>query len=143
MTMKMLSDPRPANLYIGPDRVACYNEAFSIVAASRHPMMMAATCKEALPATWPFLSQMMLDIERTGVTFSLGSFEMSIEKTEGFLEEYAPAPCIRKETNFLGHGMTLWSYQSEDKTAEYLQCIIPDSTSLKALYPLAEIDYFA
>jgi hypothetical protein len=131
MTMKMLSDPRPANLYIGPDRVACYNEAFSIVAASRHPMMMAATCKEALPATW------------TGVTFSLGSFEMSIEKTEGFLEEYAPAPCIRKETNFLGHGMTLWSYQSEDKTAEYLQCIIPDSTSLKALYPLAEIDYFA
>lgn len=87
MTMKMLSDPRPANLYVGSDRVAIYNEPFSVVAASRHPFMMGATCEAALPATWPFLSQMFNDIERTGNAFSLGSFEMSVEKVAGFLEE--------------------------------------------------------
>lgn len=92
MTMKMLSDPRPANLYVGPDRVSIYNEPFSIIAASRHPFMMAATCETALPATWPFLSQIFNEIERTGEAFSVGEFEMSVEKVAGFLEEYTTLP---------------------------------------------------
>lgn len=89
MTMKMLSDPRPANLYVGPDRVAVYNEPFSVIAASRHPFMMGATCEAALPATWPMLSQIFDGIERTGEAFSAGSFEMSVEKVSGSLEEYS------------------------------------------------------
>jgi hypothetical protein len=92
MTMKMLSDPRPANLYIGPDRVACYNEAFSTVASDRHPIMMAAACRKALKTTAPALLPKMREIERTGVAISLGSFEVDIEWTEGFLEEYDPSP---------------------------------------------------
>lgn len=87
MIMKMLSDPRPANLYVGPDRIAVYNEPFSIVAASRHPFMMASTCEAALPVTWPFLSPVFDEIERTGEAFSAGSFEMGVEKVAGFLEE--------------------------------------------------------
>lgn len=90
MTMKMLSDPRPANLYVGPDRIAIYNEPFSIIAASRHPFMMGATCEAALPATWPFLSRIFDGIEKSGEAFSAGSFEMSVEKVAGFLEEYFP-----------------------------------------------------
>lgn len=87
MTMKMLSDPRPANLYVGPDRVAVYNEPFSVIAASRHPFMMGATCEAALPATWPLLSQVFENIERTGDAFSVGAFEMTVEKVAGFSEE--------------------------------------------------------
>lgn len=89
MVMKMLSDPRPANIYVGPDRVAVYNEPFSVVAASRHPFMMGATCRAALPATWPILSQIFNEIERTDEPFSAGSFEMGVEKVAGCLEEYS------------------------------------------------------
>lgn len=85
----MLSDPRPANIYVGPDRVAVYNEPFSVIAASRHPFMMGATCEAALPATWPLLSQVFDGIESTNEAFSAGSFEMGVEKVAGFLEEYA------------------------------------------------------
>lgn len=87
MVMKMLSDPRPANLYVGPSKIAVYNEPFSIVAASRHPFMMASTCEAALPLTWPILSAVFEEIERTGEAFSAGSFEMGVEKVAGFLEE--------------------------------------------------------
>lgn len=49
--------------------------------------MMGSTAKDAMPATWPFLSQMFDDIDRTGKAFSTPEFEMIVEKTNGFLEE--------------------------------------------------------
>lgn len=71
----------------GPTRIAIYNEPFVHLAASRHPMMMGSTAKEALPATWPFISQVFDEVEKTGVAFSTPDFEMSVEKTRGFIEE--------------------------------------------------------
>lgn len=50
-------------------------------------MMMGSTAKEALPATWPFISQVFDEVEKTGVAFSTPDFEMSVEKTRGFIEE--------------------------------------------------------
>ena len=87
MTLKMLRDPRPANLYWGPDRVAIYNEPFSIMAASRHPAMMGVTAEVAMPATWPFLSVMMQQVEDSTTAFSLPEFEMEVHKASDLLEE--------------------------------------------------------
>lgn len=49
--------------------------------------MMGATAEKAMPATYPMLAQIFDEIERTGVAFSMPEFEMSVEKTTGFLEE--------------------------------------------------------
>ena len=49
--------------------------------------MMGSTAQQALPATWPFLSQVFDKVEETGVAFSTPGFEMSVEKTKGFVEE--------------------------------------------------------
>lgn len=87
MVYKMLADPRPACLYWGKDRVAIYNEPFTTIAYSRHPGMMGAQAKDAMPATWPFLYSMFNEIERSGVAFSAPEFEMEVHKQDGFLEE--------------------------------------------------------
>lgn len=47
MVLKMLGDPRPANLYWGNSRIAIYNEAFAVIAHSRHPATMGSTAEEA------------------------------------------------------------------------------------------------
>ena len=49
--------------------------------------MMGSTAQLALPATWPFLSQVFDRVEETGIAFSTSDFEMSVEKTKGFVEE--------------------------------------------------------
>jgi PAS domain-containing protein len=87
MVLKMLRDPRPANLYWGQDRIAIYNEAFSVIAHSRHPAMMGSTAEEAMPATWPFLKVIMQQIQDTDVAFHMPEFEMEVHKESGFLEE--------------------------------------------------------
>ncbi|TIA13541.1 hypothetical protein D6C80_06251 [Aureobasidium pullulans] len=87
MTLKMLADPRPANLYWGQDRIAIYNEPFAVMAHSRHPAMMGATAADAMPATWPFLKVMMQQVQDTNTAFSLPEFEMEVHKENGFLEE--------------------------------------------------------
>ncbi|RDW72853.1 hypothetical protein BP6252_06760 [Coleophoma cylindrospora] len=87
MTLKMLSDPRPANLYWGPSHIAIYNAPFVLIAHSRHPIMMGSTAQDSMPATWPFLSQVFKEVARTGVAFSIPEFEMTVEKTQGFMEE--------------------------------------------------------
>ncbi|RDW87909.1 hypothetical protein BP5796_03603 [Coleophoma crateriformis] len=87
MTLKMLSDPRPANLYWGPSYIAIYNAPFVLIAHSRHPAMMGSTAQDAMPATWPFLSQVFKEVARTSVAFSFPEFEMTVEKTHGFMEE--------------------------------------------------------
>lgn len=50
-------------------------------------MMMGSPASAVLPATYPFLSKIFDEIERTGVAFSPPEFEMSVEKVAGFLEE--------------------------------------------------------
>ncbi|GAB7356837.1 hypothetical protein MBLNU459_g7712t2 [Dothideomycetes sp. NU459] len=87
MTHKMLADPRPACLYWGEDRTAIYNEPFVEIAYSRHPAMMGAAAEVAMPATWPFLSQMFDEVYRSGNAFSAPDFEMEVNKAHGFLEE--------------------------------------------------------
>ncbi|KAG9605573.1 putative histidine kinase-like protein M3YPp, partial [Aureobasidium melanogenum] len=87
MVLKMLGDPRPANLYWGSGRIAIYNEAFSIMAHSRHPAMMGSTAEAAMPATWPFLKPMMQQVEDTKKAFHMPEFEMEVHKESGFLEE--------------------------------------------------------
>jgi signal transduction histidine kinase len=87
MVLKMLNDPRPANLYWGPDRIAIYNQPFSIMAHSRHPAMMGATAQEAMPATWPFLKLIMQQVQDTNKAFHMPEFEMEVHKESGFLEE--------------------------------------------------------
>lgn len=49
--------------------------------------MMGAPARVAMPATWPFLSQMFDEVERTGQAFSESEFEMEVHKENGFLEE--------------------------------------------------------
>jgi signal transduction histidine kinase len=87
MVLKMLRDPRPANLYWGQDRIAIYNEAFSVMAHSRHPAMMGSTAEEAMPATWPFLKVIMQQVQDSDVAFHMPEFEMEVHKESGFLEE--------------------------------------------------------
>lgn len=87
MVLKMLHDPRPANLYWGRDRIAIYNQPFSVMAHSRHPAMMGATAKDAMPATWPFLKLLMQQVEDTTEAFHMPEFEMEVHKESGFLEE--------------------------------------------------------
>ncbi|KAG9852617.1 putative histidine kinase-like protein M3YPp, partial [Aureobasidium melanogenum] len=87
MVLKMLGDPRPANLYWGKGRIAIYNEHFSIMAHSRHPAMMGSTAEAAMPATWPFLGPMMQQVEDTKKAFHMPEFEMEVHKESGFLEE--------------------------------------------------------
>ncbi|KAI4752514.1 hypothetical protein E4T52_15232 [Aureobasidium sp. EXF-3400] len=87
MVLKMLKDPRPANLYWGQTRIAIYNEPFSIMAHSRHPAMMGSTAAAAMPATWPFLKIMMQQVHDTQVAFHMPEFEMEVHKESGFLEE--------------------------------------------------------
>ena len=57
------------------------------LAFSRHPKMMGSAAKDAMPATWPFLSEMFNQVERSGVAFSNPEFEMMVHKKSGFLEE--------------------------------------------------------
>lgn len=71
----------------GKSRVAIYNEQFVILAQNRHPFMMGATAETAMPLTWPFLKPMFDEVERSGVAFSMPEFEMTVEKSEGFIEE--------------------------------------------------------
>lgn len=87
MVLKMLNDPRPANLYWGRDRIAIYNQPFAIMAHSRHPTMMGATARDAMPATWPFLKLLMQQVEDTTEAFHMPEFEMEVHKESGFLEE--------------------------------------------------------
>jgi signal transduction histidine kinase len=87
MVLKMLRDPRPANLYWGPDRIAIYNQPFSVMAHSRHPSMMGSTAEEAMPATWPFLEIIMQQVQDSDVAFHMPEFEMEVHKESGFLEE--------------------------------------------------------
>lgn len=87
MVLKMLNDPRPANLYWGPDRIAIYNQQFAVMAHSRHPAMMGATAEAAMPATWPFLKHIMQQVEDTTKAFHMPEFEMEVHKESGFLEE--------------------------------------------------------
>lgn len=87
MVLKMLGDPRPANLYWGNSRIAIYNEAFAIIAHSRHPAMMGSTAEEAMPATWPFLKIMTQQVQDTKKAFHMPEFEMEVHKESGFLEE--------------------------------------------------------
>lgn len=50
---------------------------------------MSARCEDALPATWPHLSQVFEEVKTSGIPFSLSDFELEVEKTkEGFIEEY-------------------------------------------------------
>lgn len=49
--------------------------------------MMGATAEAAMPATWPFLSQMFDEVERSGIAFSAPEFEMEVNKENGVLEE--------------------------------------------------------
>jgi hypothetical protein len=49
--------------------------------------MMGSTAEKAMPTTWPFLSPVFDEVERTGVAFSLPAFEMTVEKSSGFVEE--------------------------------------------------------
>ena len=106
MTLRMLRDPRCANLYWGPDRIAIYNEPFSIVASSRHPFMMGATAEAAMPATWPFLKVMMQQVEDSKEAFTTPEFEMEVWKEQGFLEEAwydgVFAPITDTTGNFVG-----------------------------------------
>ncbi|KAH0359223.1 hypothetical protein KCU65_g10070, partial [Aureobasidium melanogenum] len=87
MVLKMLGDPRPANLYWGNSRIAIYNEAFAVIAHSRHPAMMGSTAEEAMPATWPFLKIMTQQVQDTKKAFHMPEFEMEVHKESGFLEE--------------------------------------------------------
>ncbi|KAK5999993.1 hypothetical protein QM012_005081 [Aureobasidium pullulans] len=87
MVLKMLGDPRPANLYWGNTRIAIYNEAFAIIAHSRHPAMMGSTAEEAMPATWPFLKLMTQQVQDSKKAFHMPEFEMEVHKESGFLEE--------------------------------------------------------
>jgi len=49
--------------------------------------MMGAEAKVVLPATWPFLSVMMQQVEDSTIAFSMPEFEMEVHKESGFLEE--------------------------------------------------------
>lgn len=114
MTLRMLRDPRCANLYWGPDRIAIYNEPFSVIASSRHPFMMGATAEAAMPATWPFLKGMMQQVEDSKEAFTTPEFEMEVWKEQGFLEEAwyegVFAPITDTTGNFVG------IYNSGDET---------------------------
>jgi hypothetical protein len=87
MVLKMLHDPRPANLYWGQERIAIYNQPFAVMAYSRHPAMMGATAEAAMPATWPFLKPIMQQIEDITKAFHMPEFEVEVHKESGFLEE--------------------------------------------------------
>jgi len=50
--------------------------------------MMGATAADAMPLTWPFLQPMFDEVERSGFAFSMPEFEMTVEKSGGFIEEY-------------------------------------------------------
>ncbi|GAB7345141.1 hypothetical protein MBLNU457_3535t1 [Dothideomycetes sp. NU457] len=106
MTLRMLRDPRCANLYWGPDRIAIYNEPFSVIASSRHPFMMGATAEAAMPATWPFLKGLMQHVEDSREPFVTPEFEMEVWKEHGFLEEAwyngEFAPITDTAGNFVG-----------------------------------------
>ncbi|TKA72244.1 hypothetical protein B0A49_06071 [Cryomyces minteri] len=48
---------------------------------------MGARAEDAMPATWPFLSHLLDEVERSGQAFSMPEFEMSVHKNSSFLEE--------------------------------------------------------
>jgi hypothetical protein len=49
--------------------------------------MIGSNPQDSMPATWPFLSKVFEQVERTNIEYSIPEFEMTLEKTAGFMEE--------------------------------------------------------
>lgn len=86
MVYKMLTDPRGACLYWGPDRVAIYNENFSHQLAGLHPKAMGQPYRLMDPASWPVVKPLMEGCDQSKTAVHIPGMELHVERS-GFLEE--------------------------------------------------------
>lgn len=132
MLYKMLTDPRGASLYWGPDRIAIYNQHCATLLAGAHPRAMGLPYRLMEPVSWLSIKTLMEHCDRTKTAVRIPAIELNVTRN-GYLEE----------TYFDGTFAPLFSPSQErvvgiyNVAIEITRQIISDRRS-KALHHLAD-----
>nr|POE94267.1 hypothetical protein CFP56_16507 [Quercus suber]POF04896.1 hypothetical protein CFP56_73857 [Quercus suber] len=82
----IFADSRGCCVYWGPDRIAFYNEKFSVNLADREPYTMGKSLAEAMPTVWDQFRVVFDQVQSTGRPVDVDDILIYIDR-QGFLEE--------------------------------------------------------
>jgi len=85
-TQMMLSDPKPAAIYWGSQRIAIYNEAAVPLMGTLHPVALGRPVEERLPAVWEYFGHSIHALEEGQHGFVHQEIELPTMR-HGYLEE--------------------------------------------------------
>lgn len=97
----LLSDPRPAAIYWGPQRIAIYNEACVPLIGDFHPALMGRSFEEVMPAAWEYFGPFFAALSDGQHGFAPHGLELFTTRY-GYLEESWWDGCLIALKN--GHG---------------------------------------
>ncbi|MCJ1471988.1 hypothetical protein MMC13_000632 [Lambiella insularis] len=86
MTHFLMSDPRPASMFWGPNKTCMYNESYIPLASNKHPKIMGSTFQEAWPEIYKDFELIFANIERTGQGVNMKDNRLFVHRC-GYLEE--------------------------------------------------------
>lgn len=84
--LMLMNDPRPAAMFVGPERTTLYNEGYQYVIGSKHPFMMGKPFDEAWAELGDAFEPAFRRAAETGVATQLNDSGFFIERAN-FLEE--------------------------------------------------------
>ena len=82
----IMASPHPAALYWGPNFIALYNEAYTLLAGQKHPQLMGMRYRDAWPEIWHLLEEIFSNALLTGQATMKDDDCLFIQRS-GFLEE--------------------------------------------------------
>ena len=85
----IMASPHPAAMYWGPDLIAIYNEAYILLAGSKHPKLMGQSYRDAWAEIWDSVEGVFRNATTTGQATMKDDDCLFIQRTfeEGHLEE--------------------------------------------------------
>lgn len=132
----VFADSRGSCIYWGPDKVAIYNEPFSVTAQSAHPFLMGHSFAEAFPELADGITPLFDQAASTGHTVEVDDIQLFLRR-DGFMEEsyfvgqFIP---IRGDSGEIEgfYNTTLEStsqvlFERRRKVTDRISCILPHS----------------
>lgn len=85
-SLMLITDPRPAAMFVGPEKIILYNEGYRLMIGSKHPFMMGKPFAEGWAELGDALEPAFRRAAETGVATQLDDSGFFIERAD-FLEE--------------------------------------------------------
>lgn len=82
----IMASPHPAAMYWGPDLIAIYNEAYILLAGSKHPKLMGQRYREAWGEIWDAVKDVFASA-RSSAQATMKDDDRLFMNRDGFLEE--------------------------------------------------------